>query len=220
MEKAQKGYTSISKQALQRLPYYLNYLKTLHDDGVDKVSSPMIAKRMHLNDVQVRKDLAAVSKVGGKPRTGFDIEELIMCIESYLGYNNINEAVLVGAGQLGRALLSYTGFENYGLRIVAAFDKNDEIVNTTIGGKYVFPMEKLNEMCCRLNVHIGVITVPAKVAQSVCDKLIESGVIAIWNFAPVHLSANENIIIHNENVAASLALLSNQLATKLSRKKI
>lgn len=216
MERAQREYTSISKQTLRRLPYYLNYLKTLRDSGADKVSSTMIAKRLSLNDVQVRKDLASVSKVGGKPRTGFDIEELIMCIEYYLGYNNINDAVLVGAGQLGRALLSYNGFENYGLRIVAAFDNNEDVVNTNVCGKIVFPMEKLSDMCRRLNIHIGIITVPANAAQSVCDILVESGIIAIWNFAPVHLSVNENIIVHNENIAESLAVLSSQLAAKLN----
>ncbi|NLM12045.1 MAG: redox-sensing transcriptional repressor Rex [Clostridiaceae bacterium] len=217
MEKSQREYISISKQALKRLPYYLNYLKKLRDSGANKVSSTMIAKEMHLSDVQVRKDLAAVSKTGGRPRTGFDIEELIMCIENYLGYNNINDAVLVGAGHLGRALLSYSGFESYGLRIVAAFDNNKDVVNTNICGKLVFPMEKLNDICRRLKVHIGIITVPADAAQNVCDQLIDSGIIAIWNFAPVHLSVNEEIIVHNENIAASLALLSNQLAVKLNR---
>lgn len=219
MEKDQKQYTSISKQALRRLPYYLNYLKRLRESGVDKVSSTMIAKEMSLNDVQVRKDLAAVSKIGGKPRKGFDIEELIMCIESYLGYNNINDAILVGAGHLGRALLSYTGFEDYGLRIVAAFDIDENVVNTNIGGKIVFPMDKLIDICNRLNIHIGIITVPASAAQSVCDLMVESGIIAIWNFAPVHLSVNENVIVHNENIAESLALLSSQLAARLNQKK-
>ena len=113
--------------------------------------------------------------------------------------------------------LSYSGFESYGLRIVAAFDNNKDVVNTNICGKLVFPMEKLNDICRRLKVHIGIITVPADAAQNVCDQLIDSGIIAIWNFAPVHLSVNEEIIVHNENIAASLALLSNQLAVKLNR---
>lgn len=219
MDNKYKQYTSISRQALQRLPYYLYYLKSLYNKGMNNVSSPMIAKELRLNNVQVRKDLAAVSRIGGKPRTGFDVEDLIQCIESYLGYNNINEAVLVGAGQLGRALLSYSGFENYGLRIVAAFDNNEKIINTKVCGKCVLPMEMLSGLCHRLSIHIGIITVPANAAQSACDKLIENGVLAIWNFAPVHLSVNDGIIVHNENVATSLAILSNHLAKKLSNTK-
>ncbi|NCB04373.1 MAG: redox-sensing transcriptional repressor Rex, partial [Clostridia bacterium] len=114
----------ISKQTLLRLPAYLNYLKQLVQTGAANVSATGIAEALGLNQVQVRKDLALVSD-GGKPKTGYQIRELISDIERFLGYDNTNGAVLVGAGHLGRALLSYSGFKNYGLEMVAAFDENE-----------------------------------------------------------------------------------------------
>jgi len=126
---------------------------------------------------------------------------------------------LVGAGSLGKALLSYSGFENYGLNIVAAFDIDKEKVRTRINDKEVLPVEEMENICRRLNIHIGIITVPAQYAQDVCDKLIASGILAIWNFAPVHLSTPEGILVRNENMAASLAILSHHLQEKLNNNR-
>lgn len=214
----QRRLYSFPKQTLTRLPYYYNYLKALKNDGIQNISAPFIAKDLNLNEVQVRKDLAAVSESGGRPKTGFDVEELIMCMEHCLGYNNVNDAVLIGSGKLGTALLSYTGFENYGVRIVAAFDSDNSITGTEINGKHIYPMERLSELCRRLNVHIGIITVPAKNAQDVCNMLVENGVLAVLNFAPVHLVAPDNILVQNENMAVSLALLSKHLKERMQNK--
>jgi len=208
---------TISKQALQRMPYYLNYLKTTCKGKMQNVSSRLIANTLHLNEVQVRKDLASVSRSGGKPKTGFAVDDLIRDIESFLGYNNVNRAVIVGAGQLGRALMAYTGFENYGLEIIAGFDSNENSIGTLPNGKKVFGMESLKRIRDELNVHIGIITVPAASAQSVCDELIKAGVRAIWNFAPTHLEVPENILVQNENMATSLAVLSNHLAHRMNK---
>ncbi|WP_425807180.1 redox-sensing transcriptional repressor Rex [Desulfitobacterium sp. Sab5] len=217
--KEEQGFYSFSKQTLKRLPYYYNYLKALQNDGVQNISAPVIAKSLNLNEVQVRKDLATVSESGGKPKTGFKIEELIKCIEHCLGYDNINDAILIGSGKLGMALLSYTEFENYGIRIVAAFDSDNHIIGTEIDGKPVFSMEKLPDLCRRLNVHIGIITVPSQNAQSVCDMLVKNGILAIWNFAPVHLVVPDHILVQNENMAVSLALLSKHLQERLANNK-
>ena len=206
---------SISRQTLQRLPGYYHYLKGLSHNDIKNISAPTIAKALHLNEVQVRKDLASVSISGGKPKKGFDIAELLQSIERYLGYDNLNDALLVGVGQLGKALLSYKGFESYGMRIVAAFDNNPNMVNTNVGGKKILPVSKLGELCRRMNVRIGIITVPTAGAQQVCDVLIANGVLAIWNFAPVHLQVSENIVVQNENMAVSLAILSKRLAEKM-----
>lgn len=206
----------ISKQTLKRLPDYLNFLKSLHKDDDAYISAPTIAKAMRLNEVQVRKDLAAVSTSAGKPKKGFLVTELIKSISSFLGYGNAKEAVLVGTGQLGRALLSYKGFEDYGMKIVAAFDKLP--VSSTISSKPVLTMDKLEDLCRRMHVHIGIITVPEPAAQEVCDKLVKSGVLAIWNFAPVHLRVPEHILVQNENMAVSLALLSKHLKKSINKK--
>lgn len=209
-----KDIDSISKPALSRMPTYLNYLYQKKSSGITKISSTVIADELNLNQVKVRKDLARTGVIG-KPKTGFDIDELIHNIIELLGYNNSNDAVLVGTGKLGRALLSYEGFESYGLNIVAAFDADESVCYNKINNKIVFSMDKLKELVSRLRVHIGIITVPAKAAQSVCDLLIESGVLAIWNFAPVHLKVPANILVQNENMAESLAVLSKHLKEKL-----
>lgn len=211
---------TISIQAVRRLPQYYNYLKLLLEAGIERVSSPTIAKRMDLNEVQVRKDLAAVSESGGTPRTGFNVEELVRDIGRYLGYDNVRDAVLVGVGYLGSALLSYKGFGEYGMRIVAAFDNNEDCVGKKNFGKIIYPIEKLPDLCRRLNIGIGIITVPGDCAQEICDLLISSGVKAIWNFAPAHLMAAKEILVQNENMAVSLALLSQHLADQQQSKEV
>jgi redox-sensing transcriptional repressor len=136
-------------------------------------------------------------------------------MERMLGYHNVNEAVLVGVGSLGRALLSYQGFDSCGMRIVAAFDNNENVVGSEINKKTVLPVSRLREICTQQNLHIGIITVPAEHAQEVCDDLVASGILAIWNFAPIHLTAPGEILIKNENMAVSLALLSKHLKERI-----
>lgn len=205
----------ISKQTLQRLPLYLNYLKAAQQKDAVNISATTIADDLRLNQVQVRKDLAKVS-TGGRPKLGYVKSELIRDIEAFLGYNDSNNAVLVGAGRLGGALLSYTGFKVYGLNIVSAFDIDENIIGSEIGGKKVFPMEKLGDLCQRLKIHIAIITVPCHAAQQVCDLLTGCGILAIWNFAPVHLEVPKDILVKQENLASSLAVLSGHLAERLN----
>ena len=205
----------ISKQTLQRLPFYLGYLKTLDKVTIETVSATTIAEALNLNQVQVRKDLASVCSLG-RPKVGYVTQELICEIEHFLGYDNAESAVIVGAGKLGKALLGYRGFEEYGLNIVAAFDTDEHIIDSDENGKKIFPMSKLKNLCGRMKIHIGIITVPAEYAQSVCDSLVDSGILAIWNFAPVHLTVPEHILVQNENMASSLAVLSKHLSQKFS----
>lgn len=201
----------ISKESLQRLPSYLRYLKQLHESNVTHVSSTNIAERLYLNPVSVRKELAFVSVAGGKPKTGFKVVELIKEISSFLGYNNVKDAVIVGVGKLGSALIGYKGFDAYGLKIVACFDNNKAIQSTQSSDKPVFDIHKMPDLVNRLNVKIGIITVPSNSAQEVCDLMIESGIKAIWNFSPTQLVTPSNIAVKNEDMAASLAVLSKQL---------
>ncbi|MGB2578631.1 redox-sensing transcriptional repressor [Elusimicrobium simillimum] len=205
-------HKEISKSTLQRLPVYLNYLKTLGSTG--NISATAIAQALGMGEVQVRKDLASVSG-GGKPKTGYCVCDLARDLETFLGYNNTKDAVLIGAGKMGRALLNYSGFKQYGLNIVAAFDLDKNAKEE----RKIFPLSKLGNLCKRLNIKIGIITVPAETAQEVCDVLTQNGILAIWNFAPVHLSVPQNILLHNENMAVSLALLSNHLKKQLTSKR-
>ena len=207
---------AISKHLLRRLPNYLNYLSTTCKGTMQNVSAPTIAKKLGLNEVQVRKDLATVSRSGGRPRTGFDVDELIKDIEAFLGYDNIDEAILVGAGNLGKALLQYKGFDNYGLKIVAAFDNDEAVIGSKIGGKQVLPVDKLQDFCRRSKIHIGIITVPAEHAKSVCNEMVNGGILAIWNFAPEHLDVPDHVLVQNENMVVSLVTLSKHLSEKIT----
>ena len=205
---------SAPKPTLQRLPNYLNYLKQKQKGGLLSISSTMIAEDLRLNHVQVRKDLALVSD-SGRPKTGFIIKDLIEDVEVFLGYKNTKDAILVGAGQLGKTLLSYGGFSNYGLNILAAFDIDDMLIGTAVSGKQIFSLDKMRDLSNRLKIKIGIITVPAINAQAVCEFMVECGILAIWNFAPTHLTAPSHIIIQNEDMAESFVVLSNRLAEKL-----
>ncbi len=204
--------TKIPLQAMHRLPQYLQYLKSLPKEGY--ISATAIAEACGLNDVVVRKDLAAVSR-GGKPKLGYVTETLTRDLEQFLGYTDVNDAVLVGAGNLGRALLSYSGFQNYGLNIVAGFDTDPRLIGTEIHRKKIFPLSEMKHICARIQIHIGIITVPASQAQSVCNQLIDCGITALWNFAPVYLKVPDHILLQNENMATSLALLSRRLSEKI-----
>lgn len=200
----------ISRATLKRLPTYLAYLKAMPDSSGVNISATALAAGLHMGEVQVRKDLALVSS-GGRPKIGYNRAALIADIEQFLGYSNTNDAVLIGAGKLGRALLGYSGFAEYGLNIVAAFDENDAIIGTSKSGKPIMHLSRLGEACRRDQIKIGIITVPAEQAQSVCDLLISNGILAIWNFAPKHLNVPDHILVQNENMAASLALLCKHL---------
>ena len=205
---------NLSKQALKRLPMYMSYLKSV-EETTEYISSSAVAKALDLNDVQVRKDLAAVCKTAGIPKRGFLVQDLVDGISDFLGYEERTDAILVGAGNLGMALMSYKGFERYGIKIAAAFDTRSEVIDN----KRVFNISQLPEKCKKLKVKIGIITVPAHEAQNVCDILVESGIMGIWNFSPVHLKAPEDILVQNENMASSLTVLSNHLREKIKKKK-
>lgn len=200
---------AISIQALSRLPQYLQYLRTLPPQAY--ISAKALGLALGYGEIQVRKDLSVVSD-GGRPKLGYCTGDLILDIEAFLGYDNASDAVLVGAGRLGRALLAYGGFASYGLNIVAAFDCDARACAEKVCGKQVFPVAKLENLCRRMKIEIGIITVPAASAQPVCDALVGSGVKAIWNFAPVHLEVPKGVLIKNENMAASLAVLSKHLS--------
>lgn len=208
----------ISRETLKRLPVYWNYLKALPEEGPDNISATTIAAALDLYDVQVRKDLACVSSKG-KPKIGYVTKELIADIEQFLGYNKSDSAALVGTGNLGTALISYMGFAEYGLDICVAFDANPKVIGTEIKGKEILPVSSLRQVCRDMKIRIGIITVPADKAQEVCDELIAGGVMAIWNFAPVKLKVPADILVQNENMAVSLAVLSKHLQEKLKEEK-
>lgn len=200
--------TRISKKLLNRLPLYLNYLKTLPDDYVN-VSATVMARELNLGEVQVRKDLAKVSDAGRR-RIGRSRQQLIRDIESYLDLTTDTGTILVGTGKLGQALLDYSGFEKSGMNLMAGFDINP-FADQTSGGKPIYPMNRLESFCRHYDVCIGIITVPPDDAQSICDSLVSYGIKAIWNFAPVLLKVPDDVVVHSENLAVSLCALRMQM---------
>ena len=207
-------HKEISKSVLKRLPGYLAYLKGLPEGGSSYISATALANALGMGEVQVRKDLAQVSD-GGRPKLGYLKVALIDDIEQFLGYDNTTDAVIIGAGKLGQALLGYGGFEAYGLNILAAFDVAPS--EETVSGKPILPMSQLDGFCRTHKVLMGIITVPAEHAQSVCDQLIACGIKAIWTFAPAHLDVPANILVQHENMATSLAVLSMHLQAQIKK---
>ncbi len=207
----------ISKSVLKRLPGYLSYLKSMTGEASPYISATALANALGMGEVQVRKDLALVSD-GGRPKIGYLRESLIEDISQFLGYDNTTDAILVGAGKLGQALLGYSGFEAYGLNILAAFDV-EPAADKTSEGKPLYPVSQMENFCRTNKVLMGIITVPAEFAQAVCNKLVACGIKAIWNFAPTHLDVPENILVQNENMATSLAVLSMHLQAQMKEKK-
>lgn len=202
---------SVSKATLGRLPYYLQHLRTVFKNNDEYISSTSIAKSLALGEVQVRKDLNSVSGAG-KPKIGYEVEELIKSIEKVLGYDNLTNAVLVGAGQLGKALLNYEGFEEFGVRIMAGFDIKAK--KQTSNQKQILPMEEFSKFCKENNIKIGIISANKESSQQICDLMIENGISAIWNFSPLKLNVPEGILLQQENLALSLAHLNNQLVNQ------
>jgi redox-sensing transcriptional repressor len=206
----------VSEATLRRLPSYLHLLKHMRDEGGESVSCTRISRELRLDPTQVRKDLA-VTGIVGKPRVGYDISQLIHSIETFLGWNNQQDAFLVGAGHLGTALLGYNRFKHYGLNIVAAFDTDRDKIGSKIAGRPVFSIAKLPDLGRRMHVHIGILTTPADAAQTVAELMVDGGIRAIWNFTPVSLHLPESMIVQKAHLYTSLAVLSRRLSEALDR---
>lgn len=201
----------IPEFSLQRMPIYLNYLRALPDDGTyNYISSGAIAQALGLGEVLVRKDLAYTG-CAGRPKVGYPRVELIAALERFLCINDVKCAIIVGAGGLGSALLSYGGFANYGIDIACAFDNDPRKAGTRVGGKPVLPMEQLKQGCEKFGAVLAIIAVPASAAQKTAELLIDAGIKAILNFAPVQINAGDEVKVINIDVAANLAILASML---------
>lgn len=204
-----KDKSTISAASLKRMPQYLRVLKEKQKQEVEYISSATIAKELILNPIQVRKDLAFVSESDGKPGVGFEVKELIKSLEDFLGMKKSVDAIVVGAGRLGHALLNYNGFEN-NINILAAFDLCDDKCDND----KVFNVSEMGNMIKSNNIDIGIIAVPKVEAQGVCDELVNFGIKAIWNFAPTHIKVPEDVVLKNEDLSASLSILLKMVENK------
>lgn len=200
----------IPEPTLRRLPLYYQLLSEKHSEGVKNISCTEISNKLDFTAIQIRKDLSYAG-AQGRSKTGYDVKELLLTLEDFLGYRKTKDALIVGAGNLGMALMGYDGFKNYGLNIVVAFDTNIEKVGKKYHGKEVFHMSKIEEMIKKLGIPIGILTVPKDFAQETADIMVNAGIKAIWNFAPVKISVPDEVMVQHENLASSLAVLSHKL---------
>ncbi len=211
---------SVPEPTLRRLPMYYRYLKELQKEHWSSVSCTNIGEEFRFEPTQVRKDLEMTGIVG-KPRVGYPVAALIAAIKQFLGFNNVNEAFLVGAGSMGSALIGYNKFQEYGLNIVQVFDNDPSKIGKQVHGKTILALDKLPEMARQMRILIGIIAVPAAAAQDVTDLMLSGGICALWNFAPARLQVPDSIIVHNEDLYCSLASLSQKVAQALrSREKV
>ena len=201
-----------AKPSIKRLPTYLNFIRQVQKEGYEFISGTVIAQEFDLEPIQVRKDLA-ITGIVGKPKKGYPIVPLITAIEHFLGWDDIRNAIIIGAGNLATALTGYPGFQRHGLNFVAAFDNDENKIGTNIHGVPVFSMKTLVEQVKNLEATIAVLTVPSKFAQETADKVVDAGIKAIWNFAPTDLNVSESVCVKNVHLNESLMTLSYEYRT-------
>ena len=194
--------------------YYRFLAEATATEPLQTVTSAQIAEALDVDPTQVRKDLSAVGLIG-MGRVGFDVCEVCRAIRIALGFNQGYEAVLIGAGHLGRALLAYSGFASgfatYGLHIVAAFDNDKRKIGGKIAGLRVKPMKALSPFVRRRQIRLAILTTPAEVSQELTDRLVSAGVKAIWNFTPTRLSVPGGVFVRNEYISIGLSEIAYHL---------
>lgn len=200
-----------SKNQLERYPFYLKYFKELQAEGVETISSPKIAKVLGYSEEQIRKDLQAVSSIPGRPKKGRNVDKLVDTLETFLGYKGETNAVIIGCGHLGLALLHYPNFDDMGLSIVAGFDVEPSLIGKKIDSKEIYDLKEIGDIFPRVGGEIAIVAVPASAAQSAIDAAVKAGAKGIWNFAPTHVTVPNHVVIENFNFSSSLAVLMHRL---------
>lgn len=201
------GEPKLSRASVQRFSLYLRHLERWKADGLEVVSSSQLGDALGINDAQVRKDLAYLGSLG-QPGIGYYTQELISALRFRLGVDREWAAIVVGVGNLARALLRYRGFTEQGFRFVGLFDADTQKVGQKVEGIEVHAIEKLRDVIASTKAELGVIAVPAEHAQQVADALVASGIKGILNFAPIMLKLPPHISL----VAVDLAVQLEQLA--------
>lgn len=199
--------SGIPLPTIKRIPGYVSVLEKWLKEGKETVSTTDFAAALTLKPVQVRKDLAFAG-AEGKPRIGYQTEELLKTLHRFVGWNNLSEAVLVGAGALGTAILGYKGFDRFGLKIKAAFDIDESKCGATVHDKPVYPIRDLKQYVKKNGIIMGILTVSENGAQPAADALVEAGIQGIWNFSPAQIDVPDSIFVQQEDLAAGLAVLA------------
>lgn len=208
----------LPEPTLRRLPWYLAYVSMLHSQNVEYVSSTQISKELNVDSSQIAKDLSFLN-IKGKTRIGYEVAKLERELRDFLGFKLHHNAVMMGVGSLGAALIQDSGLSRYGLNIVAGFDVNPLIVGTSICGVPIYNVEELNTRRKEYNAEIGIVAVPVDKAQEVAEKMIAAGIKAIWNFTPVRIRATEDVVIQDTSIYSHLAVMYNRLDAQNTKVK-
>ena len=196
---------------LERLIRYYRYLSTLTaQKSIDTITSAQLGTALDIDPTQVRKDFGAIGLMGIS-RVGYEVCEVCRAIRTVFGFDRPFPAVLLGAGQLGKALLNYPGFGRYGLHIVAAFDNDPEKLGEEVDGAKVRPIRTLKPYIRSHGIEMAILTTPAGVSQTLADRLVSAGIKAIWNFSPTRLKVPSHVLIKNEHISLGLAPLAYHL---------
>ncbi|MDM7990175.1 redox-sensing transcriptional repressor Rex [Arthrobacter sp. zg-Y877] len=197
----------IPPASLARLTIYLRALSALLSDGVERVSSDELAEAAGVNSPKLRKDLSYLGSYGTRG-VGYDVLYLSGQISAALGLTQNWRVAIVGAGNLGRALAGYPGFGSRGFEVVALFDADPMVIGQEVGWLKISPVESLETVLAKTKTNMAVLSVPAEVAQDLCDRLVASGITSILSFAPVVLQAPENVQIRKVDMATELQILA------------
>ena len=201
----------LKRLVLERLMRYYRFLvESTARKSVDTVTSAEVAHALDIDATQVRKDFAAIGLLG-MGHVGFDVCEVCRAIRVALGFDQRHEAVLIGAGHLGGALLAYPGFAKYGLRIVAAFDNDKRRIGTRIAGCRIRPVTMMKPFIASREIRLAVLTTPADVSQGLTDDLVSAGVKAIWNFTPARLFVPDDVLVRSEHISTGLSEIAYHL---------
>lgn len=197
----------ISQAVIGRLPRYFRYLGELKDEGVERISSQDLSVLMKITASQIRQDFNNFGGFG-QQGYGYNVEYLYDEIGRILGLNRKHSFIIVGAGNLGRALGNYMNFERRGFIFKGMFDKDPALFGEKVRGVEVMPMEKLDSFVRENNIDIAVLTIPKAGTEEAAERLVKNGIKAIWNFAHVDLNVPEEIQVENVHLSDSLMKLS------------
>ena len=197
----------ISQAVIGRLPRYFRYLGELKDEGVERISSQDLSELMKVTASQIRQDFNNFGGFG-QQGYGYNVEYLYNEIGKILGLDKQHNFIIIGAGNLGRALGNYMNFERRGFIFKGMFDQNPELVGRDVRGVRVMSMDKLNEFVRENEIDIAVLTIPKTSAVGVAEQLVQNGIKAIWNFAHVDLNVPDGIQVENVHLSDSLMKLS------------
>ena len=189
----------LSDKVINRLTLYHSILTDYIEKDIEYISSPQIAELLHVDNTQVRKDIALLN-YKGKCKVGYKAKELKVLIEETLKFKTVKTAFLVGAGNLGMALAKYDNFEAYGFNISALFDNSPLKIGIKVNDREVFHLDELPKIAEKYDAKIAILTVPRQFAQEVTDFLVQSGIKYIWNFTPCVLSVPNDVQVWNENL--------------------